>query len=110
MTGANGIKGCGSPPMTGVPCIWGENEGTEGEVLPGATSGAPTGYAPVVVVAGDTAGRVLNGFMAGGAAGLLRFKFTIPNSRPAVWLGDADVETATRGTDVGGVVGPTRGT
>lgn len=49
----------------------------------------------------------LNGFMAGDVAVVLRFKDVIPDSRPAVCIGETvDVETATRGTGVG----PLRGT
>ena len=81
LNGAIGISGGVIPPMTGVPWTWGENEGTEGGEPPGATKGAPTGYVPTV--AGDVVGKlVLNGFMAGEAAVVLRFKVAIPDSRP----------------------------
>ena len=44
LTDATGIRGWGVPaPITGGPWTWGENEGPEGGVLPGATIGAPTG-------------------------------------------------------------------
>lgn len=79
---AKGIRGGVIPPITGGPWTWGENDGTEGGEPPGATKGAPTGYVPVV--AGDVDGKlVLNGFIAGGAAVVLRFSVAIPDSRPA---------------------------
>lgn len=78
---ATGIKGGVIPPITGVPWTWGENEGTVGGAPPGATKGVPTGY--VSVVAGDVDGKLgLKGFMAGGAAVVLRFNVAIPDSRP----------------------------
>lgn len=63
-------------------------------------------------MAGGAAGvgkLLLKGFIAGGAAVELRFNDTIPDSRPVVCVGEA-VDTATRGTEAGGVEGPTRGT
>lgn len=78
---AKGTKGGVIPPTAGVPWTWGENEGTVGGAPAGATKGAPTGYVPVA--AGDADGKlVLNGFIAGDAAVVLRFNVAIPDSRP----------------------------
>lgn len=78
---AKGTMGGVIPPITGVPWTWGVNEGTVGGAPAGATRGEPTGYVPVV--AGEVDGKlVLNGFIAGDAAVVLRFNVAIPDSRP----------------------------
>lgn len=78
---AKGTNGWVIPPIKGEPWTWGENVGTVGVAPAGATKGAPTGYVPVV--AGDVEGKlVLNGFIAGEAAVVLRFNVAIPDSRP----------------------------
>ena len=81
---AKGTMGGVIPPIMGVPWTWGVSEGIVGGAPAGATKGAPTGYVPVV--AGEVDGKlVLNGFIAGEAAVVLRFNVAIPDSRPAKW-------------------------
>lgn len=79
--GATERRGGVMPSITGVPWTWGENEGTVGGAPPGATKGVATGY--VAAGTGDVVGKLgLNGFMAGDAAVVLRFKEVIPDSKP----------------------------
>lgn len=78
---AKGTMGGVIPPIMGAPWTWGVSEGIVGGAPAGATKGAPTGYVPVV--AGEVDGKlVLNGFIAGEAAVVLRFNVAIPDSRP----------------------------